>query len=100
MRKESLTSYRQKRDFSKTAGHGGGKPTRESAVVMGVAISKPEKALWPNAGDDRPVTKLDLARYFEQIGQWMLPHLNGRATRGTSITAPPGLYRPRSAKSR
>ena len=46
--------------------------------VLGVTISKPDKALWPNAGDGAPVTKADLARYYEQIGEWMLPHLAGR----------------------
>lgn len=48
------------------------------ALVMGVGISHPDKALWPHAEDDRPVSKQDLAEYFEAIGEWMLPHIKGR----------------------
>jgi bifunctional non-homologous end joining protein LigD len=48
------------------------------ATVMGVTISKPDKALWSNAGDAKPVTKIELAQYYERIGEWMLPHLEGR----------------------
>ena len=45
-----------------------------STIVAGIRLTKPDKVLYKESG----ITKLDLARYYEAVADWALPHLANR----------------------
>jgi bifunctional non-homologous end joining protein LigD len=56
--------------------------------VRGVSLSHPERVLYPDAG----LTKLDIARFYERIADWIVPHLAGRPL--TLVRCPEGIGAP------
>lgn len=66
------------------------RPKRADNVVLGVTLSSPDKPLWSDARDDKPVTKLDLAHYYETLGPWMMRHLKGRPC--SIVRTPDGVF--------
>jgi bifunctional non-homologous end joining protein LigD len=71
-------------------------PTARGATripVAGVSVSHPQRVLFPAAN----ATKLDLARYYERIGDWIVPHVVDRPL--TLVRCPTGIG-PGDAKRR
>src|SRR5262245_8892570 len=59
-----------------------------SSIVGGVRISHPDRVIYPDLG----ISKIEFARYFERIGEWILPHVAGRPL--TLVHCPDGLSAP------
>lgn len=47
---------------------------RDEASVAGVRITHPERVMYPETG----LTKLELARFYEDIADWIMPGIAGR----------------------
>ena len=56
-------------------------------TFQGVKITHPERIIYPALG----FNKRDLARYYDEIGEWLLPHLAGRPL--TLVRCPDGVGR-------
>jgi bifunctional non-homologous end joining protein LigD len=57
-------------------------------TVSGVRISHPDRLIYPDLG----ISKIDLARYFERIADWVVPHVEARPL--TLVHCPAGLTAP------
>jgi len=57
-------------------------------TVAGIRISHPDRLIYPDLG----ISKLQFARYFESIADWILPHVKGRPL--TLLHCPAGLAAP------
>jgi bifunctional non-homologous end joining protein LigD len=55
------------------------------SIVQGVRISHPDRVVYPTLG----LTKLDVARYYESIAKWIVPHVRGRPL--TLVRCPEGM---------
>jgi bifunctional non-homologous end joining protein LigD len=59
--------------------------TTDAAEVAGVRITHPDRVIDAASGH----TKLELARYYESVADWILPHLKGRPV--SLVRAPDGV---------
>src|SRR4029077_16011986 len=65
-----------------------GAPSDAPGSIAGIVLTNPDKILYPEAG----FTKRDLARYYERVGDWILPHLAQRPL--TLLRCPNGWDKP------
>ena len=59
-----------------------------TSTVAGVRISHPDRLIYPDLG----ISKIQLARYYEEIADWIVPHVAGRPL--TLVHCPAGLAAP------
>jgi bifunctional non-homologous end joining protein LigD len=59
-------------------------PIRDDVTVAGVTLTHPGRVLYPEQG----ITKRELAEFYEDIADWILPHVSGRPL--TLVRCPEG----------
>src|SRR3954469_2626607 len=61
---------------------------RSSPTVAGIPISHPDRLIYPELG----ISKIQLARYYERIARWIVPHVAARPL--TLVHCPAGIAAP------
>ena len=59
--------------------------SQDKVEIAGIKLTHPDRVLYPGQG----ITKLELAHYYEQVADWMIPHVKGRPL--TLVRCPAGL---------
>ena len=67
------------------------KSASEAPTVAGVRISHPDRLIYP----DQEISKVQLARYYESIAEWIVPHVKGRPPLAL-VHCPAGIASPRT----
>jgi bifunctional non-homologous end joining protein LigD len=78
------TGARRSKPSSKTTE---AKTAATEVAVAGVRLTHADRIIYPAHG----TTKLDLARFYESIAKWILPHLEDRPT--TLVRCPEGVHK-------
>src|SRR5215510_6038628 len=71
---DSISVEAGKRASKKVGKRASKKAESARQAVVGVKITHPDRVIWPELGD----RKIDLARYIEEVGDWLLPHVKNR----------------------
>ena len=61
------------------------KPDPDASAVAGIRISHPDRLIYADLG----ISKIQLARYYDEIAKWIVPHVAGRPL--TLVHCPAGL---------
>jgi len=59
--------------------------TVQTPVIASIPISHPDRLVYPDVG----IRKVDLARFYESIADWIVPHVRGRPL--TLVHCPNGM---------